>query len=295
MRRRLAAWLAGRTGHPADPAEERERLIRGYVEGGRVAWSAGYKPYRADLLRRVVRDEAVLKMFRRGDPLPPGFGRGIDERVVEYPWVLSRLEAGAGALFDAGSTLNFPYLLDLPVLAHKAIVIQTLAPEHIEARPNVSYLFGDLRDLILRDDLFGTIVCISTLEHIGLDNTRLYTADERFREASAGDYRRALNELRRVLAPGGRLLLTVPFGRAESLGWMQQFDAAGVASIVKAFGAQPVAVTYFRYVDDGWLRSDAAACADAGYFDVHTAAAPAPDGAAAARAVACLEFRKLPG
>jgi SAM-dependent methyltransferase len=288
--RRLARASVPPRSHRAD---ERARRIEAYLAGGRVPWSEGYKPYRADLLRRVVRDEALLATFRAGRPLPPGFGVGIDERVVEYPWVVSRLPAGPGRLLDAGSALNHAYLLDHPRLAEKSVVIVTLAPEHLERRPNVSYLFGDLRDLILRDGAFETVVCISTLEHVGLDNARLYGAGERYREDRAEDWRAALRELRRVLAPGGRLLLTVPFGRAERFEWMQQFDAAGLERIVETVGAEP-ARTFFRHTPSGWAISDAADCADCAYFDVHSASEPAPDGAAAARAVACLDF-ELPG
>ena len=299
LRRRLRAGLgrlARRSIRPvADRATERERQVAAYLAGGRVPWSEGYRPYRAELLRRIVRDEGLLARFRAGSPLPPGYGLGIDERVVEYPWVLSRLDASPGRLLDAGSALNQAYLLELPRLASKTVEIVTLAPERFERRPNVSYLFGDLRDLILRDAAFDSVVCISTLEHVGLDNTRHYTADARFREGRADDYRRVMAELRRVLVPGGRLLLTVPYGRAERFGWMQQFDAAGLASIGATFGAAPAATAFFRYTPEGWVLADAASCDDCAYFDVHTATGPAPDGAAAARAVACLELVSPPG
>jgi ubiquinone/menaquinone biosynthesis C-methylase UbiE len=42
---------------------------------------------------------------------------------------------------------------------------------------NISYVYGDLRNTILKDQCFDEIVCISTLEHIGMDNTMLYTKD----------------------------------------------------------------------------------------------------------------------
>ena len=44
--------------------------------------------------------------------LPARYGFRVDERVVEYPWLFSRFFAGEGTLLDAGSTLNFDYLLE---------------------------------------------------------------------------------------------------------------------------------------------------------------------------------------
>lgn len=267
-------------------------MVEQSLEISPIPWSAGYKPYRMQKLQAAVQDPALLATFRVQDTLPNNYGFGLDERIVEYPWVLSRLDDSSGRLLDAGSTLNYPHLLDLPVVASKQIVIMTLAPETTIKRDNVSYLYGDLRDILLRDNVFQWIVCISTLEHIGLDNTRFYTSNANFREESNQDYRTVMAELHRVLAPGGRLLLTVPFGRAQNFGWMQQFDRVGIAEITAAFGSAPLSETYFQYLPTGWAASDDEACVNCEYFDVHSAEEPAPDRAAAARAVACLEFIK---
>lgn len=269
-----------------------KNLVERYLRNGQIPWSEGYKPYRMQKLQTAVQDQDLLTTFRNQKTLPKNYGYGLDERIIEYPWVLSRLDNDSDRLLDAGSTLNYPYLLDLPGIASKQIVIMTLAPETTTKRDNVSYLYGDLRDILLRDNTFQWIVCISTLEHVGLDNTKLYTHNADFNEESTQDYRTVMAELRRVLAPGGRLLLTVPFGRAQNFGWMQQFDQAGVAEIVAAFGAPPICETYFQYLPMGWVMSDAKACVNCEYFDVHSAKEPASDRAAAARAVACLEFTK---
>jgi len=266
--------------------------IQQYINGGRIPWSPGYKQYRMGLLQEAVRDADLLRIVKSGSVLPPHYGFGIDERIVEYPWVLSRLDMGPGHLLDAGSTLNYPYLLDLHALSEKSIIILTLVPEHMEKRANVSYLYGDLRDTLLRDNAFDWIVCISTLEHVGLDNTKLYTSNEKYLESSTQDYLRVVSELKRVLKPGGHLFVTVPFGAYHNFGWMQQFDIKGVDNIIRAFGSEPVETAFFRYLPDGWVISDADSCKTSEYFDVHSASEPAPDRAAAARAVACLNFLK---
>ena len=274
------------------PANETNRLIQQYIAGDRIPWSPGYKPYRMQLLKKVVSDEALLEIFRKGKPLPENYGLGIDERIVEYPWVLARLDCSLGRLLDAGSTLNYPYLLNLPQLETKSIAILTLAPENVEKRTNVSYLYGDLRETILRDNIFDWVVCISTLEHIGLDNTIFYTKETKYQETSLDDYQKVMSELRRVLRRGGRLLLTVPFGIAQNFGWMQQFDSSGLVDIAKAFGAEPSHSTFFQYLSDGWILSNQEACSECEYYNIHSTPEPASDRAAAARAVACLEFVK---
>lgn len=286
----LLRSFPARSAEPSRPAGDDE--VERYLREGRRPWSPGYKPYRNAELRRVVHDQHILEAFRAGARLPAGYGRGLDERIVEYPWVLARIPAGPGRLLDAGSTLNYPYLLDLPLLAAKRIAIVTLAPEGQVDRSNVSYRYEDLRGLALDDDAFATIVCISTLEHVGLDNTRHYAVDRRYAEADPSGFEPALRELARVLAPGGRLLLTVPFGRAEHHGWLQQFDADGLAAFGDAFGRPTAEVAFYRYHGGGWQVATAEECAASAYYDVHAGGPAPPDGAAAARAVACLAFVK---
>lgn len=265
-----------------------------YLASGRIPWSPGYKQYRYNLLESIPTDTTLLETFAQNAPLPPDYGMGIDERIVEYPWLLSRIPVGSGLLvLDGGSALNFPYLLDAPQLAEKRLVIQTLAPESTMAkRPNVSYVFGDLRETLYRDGIFDIVVSVSTLEHVGMDNAKLYTQDDEHNQSQPDDCLRVVEEFRRVLKPGGRFLMTVPYGKAQDLGWLHQFDSQRLGHAIHAFGPSLKAATFYRYGPEGWMLVDEDACAEAEYFDVHSAADPAPDRAAAARAVACLEFVK---
>lgn len=147
-----------------------------YLKSGRIPWSPGYKQYRYNTLKIIPTDQELLDVFARGEPLPQGYGVGIDERIVEYPWLLSRMSNNGGLMLDGGSVLNYPFLLDAPQLSAKRLVILTLAPESTMAkRQNVSYMFGDLRETLFRNGAFDLIVSVSTLEHIGMDNAKLYT------------------------------------------------------------------------------------------------------------------------
>jgi SAM-dependent methyltransferase len=251
-------------------------------------WTRGYIEYKLDEIARVLR----LGSFPSGD-LTAGYGHRLDERIVEYPWFFSKLPAGPGSLLDAGSTLNFDFILDHPSLKDKRVHICTLAPEaDCFWQKGVSYLFDDLRRLPYRDECFDWAVSISTLEHVGMDNTLLYTADSAKNEASLQDYQRAVSELRRVLKPGGILYVTVPYGRAHNHGWLQVFDQAGIDQMIRAFGPASSHAEYFLYQADGWHRSTSTGAADATFFDIHHSKGYDPDFAASARAVCCLELKK---
>jgi len=269
-----------------------ERLaLPGYYRRGRIPWTPGYVAHREALVRRVFRDVALMRAFAGGAALPAGYGARCDERVVEYPWVMAHLPQTGAELLDAGSALNFGYLLDAPPLRASRVTIFTLAPEGEYRRPNTRYLYGDLRRSGLPDGGFDIIVSISTLEHVGMDNTRLYTGDAAKNESRPDDYIAVVSEFNRLLRPGGRALITVPYGRYQDLGWLQQFDAGMVTRMTDAFGGTAT-VTYYRYGAGGWQTAAAADCAADSYFDVHRGGDFEPDYNAAARAVACLELVK---
>jgi len=263
-----------------------------YVLSGRRPWSKGYVEYKRRIISRVLDDEEILGRFLKNKELPLDYGLRIDERVVEYPWVLSRLLSGKHRLLDAGSALNFPYILDYPRLQEKSIVIYTLAPEATIGRANVSYIYGDLRRTILRDAHFDAIVCISTIEHIGMDNTLIYTSDRRYDESAPYEFLDTIKEFKRLLKPEGKLFITVPYGRPQDIDWLQQFDQEKVDLLVDAFGGDEQERVFYRYDANGWQLSDASACSECEYYDIHTRKAFDPDYAAAARAVVCLQLKK---
>lgn len=244
------------------------------------------------IVARILGDRELMARFGQNEELSPDYGQHLDERVVEFPWVFSRLGQGDGRLLDAGSALNFPYLMDHGAMMQKQIVVYTLSPEEVIKRSNISYIYGDLRHTFFQDESFDEIVCISTLEHIGMNNTMLYSSDAHFEENRPEDFLQVIREFRRLLRPGGKLLATVPFGRYENLGWLQQFDKSMVEAVLGSFSGVASAIAYYRYADGGWQVSTAGDCSDCAYFDIHHRQGYEPDYVAAARAVACIELIK---
>lgn len=263
-------------------------LMIHYFLRGKKPFVRGYDQVKRRAIRKVV---ASGKFFP--DELPQNFGQLLDERIIEYPWLFSRLPAAeSGTLLDAGSVLNFDYILDHTVFHNKKVFILTLAPE-IEAYWNrsVSYVYDDLRSTCFRDGYFNWIVSMSTLEHVGMDNTSHYTDDQSKKEMNSDDYRMVVSEFHRLLKPGGTLYLTVPFGVRKMQGWLQVFDKSMIQEVLSIFNPADYSERYFRYGLRGWKVTTADACADAIYHDFSV------DGysrlkPAAAEAVACCELIK---
>ena len=241
---------------------------------------------------------AIQKLISIGfDPLrcETPFGKLLDERVVEYPWLFSRLSSSSNKiLLDAGSVLNFRYLIEQEQIRTRNVTISTLAPEKKAFWTlGLSYIYEDFRKSCLRDSHFDEIACLSVIEHVGMDNTKFYSEGAAYNERSETSYLDFLSELRRVLKPGGTLYISMPFGVNKNYGWLQTFDGDMVDSIVGAFSPERVAESYFRYGEAGWMACSRAEATDCHYFDVHNdAATHRNDRAIAAEAVVLLELTK---
>ena len=253
----------------------------------RLSTSRWYGYYRSREIQRA------LALPFDAEQLPPQYGRWVDERIVEYPWLFSRLPDGPGRLLDAGSVLNHDFVVGHPKLRRKSVTIMTLAPEsECFWRQGISYIFGDLRHTCFQDNCFDQVVSLSTLEHVGLDNTLFYTSDASKKESDPAAFLDAVSELRRVVKPGGVVLISVPFGRHVRRDWLQVFDGAMIDSMIDVFRPASHAATYFKYsASGGWQLSSRAGAGDAIFFDPHVDT-PWEGCPQTAEAVACLEMVK---
>jgi SAM-dependent methyltransferase len=263
-----------------------------YQLNGSKPWERGYFEHKWDTINRTINDTETIESFSKDATLPKNFGHRIDERIVEYPWVIANIPKDRASLLDAGSAINFDSILSHQKLTNKKITIANLNPEtRCFWSRGISYIFGDMRKLPFTSDIFEIVTCISSLEHVGMDNTKIYSDNNEFNENKKEDYLTAVTELKRVLKAGGTLLITVPYGKYDDFGFFQQFDRNMVDKIKSLFDADKVRETYFKYENQSWKLSTANDCDSAEYITADKAKIN-PTIAVAASSVACLKFSK---
>jgi hypothetical protein len=259
-----------------------------YILRGKKPWTIGYTAYRRSMILNVLQ-----KGIFNAKNLPDGYGYRLDERIIEYPWFFSRLPDRSGILLDAGSVLNFDFILSLKALTSKKIFISTLAPEpQCFWNRGISYIYEDLRETCYRDGYFDWIVSLSTLEHVGLNNTFLYTGDSKYNENLPETYLAAVSEYSRILKTGGTLFVSLPYGRYMNHGWFQVFDSLMVDRLIEVFSPSALHEWHFRYTPEGWKMSSREQSKDATCFDASNRKSYDGDFAAFSRAIVCLEMVK---
>lgn len=227
------------------------------------SWSTGYDQYKKEYIESAITGTVP---FLKGT-----YGKTLDERAIEVPLAVANLK-GLKNVLDAGSALNHPEYLKHVDAQHIHIV--TLFPEKYKNPGAISYAYSDLRNLPYRSNYFDGIACISTIEHIGFDNTQYLNNYQNTTELDNGDYTDAVVEMKRVLKQNGFLFITAPAGKATNLDKFQIFDQTGIDKMIKVFGTNTFELEFYEYKDK-WILSDYDKIKEIGYRDNKAAAAGA--------------------
>ena len=182
-------------------------------------------------------------------PSTEHFEAVVTDRVVEEPWAVSKVRPGERVL-DVGSATS-RFLRDLPAGCQVyAIDLRPTPPQ-----PGIAVVRGDLMHAPFRPASFDAITCISTVEHMGL---AVYEQgpDEFGDEV-------AMRHMRRLLRPGGRLLLTTPFGRRMVSAWHRVYHQRTFRRLVG--GYRLLSLTYYRREGDRYLPCRQEEIRDAGF------------------------------
>ena len=205
----------------------------------------------------------------------PMYGVGDSERCIEIPWSMARYR-GESCVLDVGyANARTPFSSG------------TQYPENpYPDRPGHSCYssarhFGVAGDALAPPFLPGTfdlIFAISVVEHIGRDNSFILAATSQRRNSEIWRW----PPLWLSVETGGRLLVTVPFGRLEEHGWFVQYDLRRIVALLEATGCDLTLAEYYRYGSDGWHGPvDPLTLSDVGYRPGFGAGA-----------VACLELSR---
>ncbi len=181
-----------------------------------------------------------------------------DERAIEIPWCLARY-GGERRVLDVGYAFAEPaYLAGLVGLGAAELSGADLAEKDV---PGLRSVVADVRDLPFGDGALDLVLCLSTLEHVGRDND-VYAVDAPHDDA--GD-EAALRELRRVLAGGGRLLLSVPTGVSDDQGWQVQRPPEDWVALFERSGFLVYEDELYVRGEDGWRSATTAEASAARY------------------------------
>jgi hypothetical protein len=208
---------------------------------------------------------AYTKRFSIETPL---YGFGDSERCVEIPWVLGRC-GEASRVLDASACREARY-----TKARAASKIPFLVDLSDTTQSGVFSVAANASAPPFRNGTFDLVLAISVIwrdssVHLGIDDGRLFDLD-------------AVGALASILRTGGRMLLTVPFGRFEDHGSFLQYDQSRLLALVESTNCELTLAEYYADGPDGWTGPvSPTALSELEYRPGF-----------AARAVACLELTR---
>jgi hypothetical protein len=202
---------------------------------GAVSYSPKLIAGDADTRRELVEERLIERLVADGESLE-GIGVGLSERVVEVPWAMRLVHQDPAArVLDAGTAFAPMVYKRLLVRLPQSVELVDLADAEL---PGLRCHIGDLRSLPLESGSFDLALCISTLEHVGMDNTQYGVAS-----GGRGDVT-ALAELGRVAR---RVIVTVPGGDDADMGFQNQYSPATFRAIAAQAGLQVTRLEAFAH------------------------------------------------
>ena len=156
-------------------------------------------------------------------------GMVTTERVIEYPFVFQHLNGVDGPVLDLGCCHS---RLPLALASRGFGVVGMDFNPYPYRHPGLRALRGDIMKIPFAAGTFSAVLAVSVIEHIGIGH---YGEPG----ANIGD-QVAVREIARILKPGGKALITVPYGRAHTNDWMRVYDKPRLAQLTSALTVDQV-------------------------------------------------------
>jgi 2-polyprenyl-3-methyl-5-hydroxy-6-metoxy-1,4-benzoquinol methylase len=178
----------------------------------------------------------------------------VNERIVEIPHIyraLARVEPGA-SVADVGAAESL-IALSLAFLGYEVTAID-LRPYPFE-HPRLRSVTTPIEEWE-HDGTFDAVICLSTIEHVGLG---AYGEDAKDHRADLD----AMRRMRELTAPGGLLVLTTRFGHPAVDELQRTYDKAGLDELLEGWNVEELSV--LRRVDATmWALADGTGGAEDG-------------------------------
>ncbi len=151
----------------------------------------------------------------------------INERIIEIPFAISCLQGipRDSRVLDLGCTESV-LPLNTACLGYKITGLDYRPYPYYH--PNLTVAQGDILKLPFKNETFGAVFCISTIEHVGIG----FYADPAM--AAQAD-KEAIKEVYRILKPKGLLVLTVPFGKPQQTPQQRIYDREKLRELLRHF------------------------------------------------------------
>ena len=181
------------------------------------------------------------------------------ERCVEVPWAASAISRTSGLWLDIGYAHAERRFWD--AIQGNKVWIRCGYGYDVSPSKGTDPLDVHILGNLIDDDLsalpdFDLVTCISTLEHIGCDN-RIYHEKVTRQDRPLEIQQKCLTKLLFKLKSGGRLFLSLPFGKSQDHGWFIQYDQGTVRSLVQAASqakSSLVEEMYYKVDSEGWKK-----------------------------------------
>jgi ubiquinone/menaquinone biosynthesis C-methylase UbiE len=182
----------------------------------------------------------------------------ISERVVEYGFLAKNLQpyrinmrildVGSGPSAVTNALGNFGNNKKWDVFGIDISKGLPKPSKEWKEKSPVVLLRMDARMMGFRDEVFDKVICISTIEHIGMPPTHhLVSEYDAFGDVTA------LSEIFRILKKGGRTILTVPYEDKNIQGYIKGhriYNSSTLARLITRFNVKKK--EYYIYVNGKW-------------------------------------------